>query len=135
MREIKFRAWDTISKRMIGWHDRAFEHTTIYNNSAMLCEMPLRYANSDSCFFKYMQYTGLHDRNGKEIYEGDILRRPEYAEGQSDYVVGFDKGYFTLQHTKSAYNQLGIWNIAHTTEVIGNIHASPELLAIKEMAE
>jgi hypothetical protein len=67
-----------------------------------------------------MQFTGLHDKNGKEIYEGDIL--PTRANG--NHPVVFDWGGFKLDG----------WAIGamHVDEraVLGNIYENPELLSI-----
>ena len=122
MREIKFRA------RVLKENEMVFVNTLYCNVRIEHSRTKNGYLSTPLHLLKLMQFTGLRDKNGKEIYEGDILRRPGYAEGLSDYIVGFDKGHFTLQHTKTAYNQLGIWNIADTTEVVGNIHENPELL-------
>ena len=144
MREIRFRAWDRKRKEMFIVHEIHFDKisgviTYVSGYGETDKDGTAFYGGGERGYAKALRYvlqefTGLRDKNGKEIYEGDILRRPGYAEGLSDYIVGFERGHFTLQHTKTAYNQLGIWNIADTTEVVGNIHENPELLT-KEMAE
>ena len=85
-----------------------------------------------------MQYTGLKDKNDKEIYEGDILKEetsgmykegkftPHYSIGFIDWASPFDGyvRYKDLQKQHSWVNEIHSEN----TEIIGNIYLNPELL-------
>lgn len=70
------------------------------------------------------QFTGLYDKNGKEIYEGDIVRLSR-SDKKITKVV-FEKGKFLTKLNKSNYS-LGGWE-THAIKIIGNIHENPELL-------
>jgi hypothetical protein len=95
MREIKFRAWD--GKRMD------------YGG----CDCVLRSAPEA----KVMQYTSLKDRNGKEIYEGDIIKVDDHA------------GLFTIHDLSFVYTfEYGDGLVGFTCEIIGNIYENPELI-------
>lgn len=118
MREIKFRAWDGERLRKvntIGWVDDGVDFVTTPRYSGPVED------------FILMQYTGLKDKNGVEIYEGDILfhtlqgRRKvfyPYSETVASYGLrDIDNGFgSTLQDSHA------IW------EVIGNIYENKELL-------
>lgn len=131
MRSIKFRAWDNENNQMLDVQEINFEDcfyggemqikTTMYNDYFDCREMPL------------MQFTGLYDKNGKEIYEGDIVRIPNYYElygtnaGEA-YEVYFAYGGFRL---KPKYNSKarGYWlEDDNEIEIIGNIYENKELL-------
>lgn len=74
------------------------------------------------------QFTGIKDKNGREVYENDIVLQQQYGGGKGKMVVRFEKGAFIV-----GYHQ---WNCVKTKpmllngrcEVIGNIHDNPELL-------
>jgi uncharacterized phage protein (TIGR01671 family) len=78
MREIKFRAWDIESKIMMGWDEIQNEWETEGYYDSLL----------SGDHYIPMQFTGLHDKNGKEIWEGDIvkyIRKNWYCPGHSDH--------------------------------------------------
>ncbi len=109
-RELKFRAWDSEKMHYVEllYYDRDFDEDDII-----------------------MQYTGLKDKNGKEIYEGDIVTDGEfkYEIKYIDFFASFlptsflpfsSKRSFTCSH----YNRVD----GDLMEVIGNIHETPELM-------
>ena len=113
MREIKFRAWDKLAKAM-----RQNAHHVLG-----LC-----LANPDD--FEVMQFTGLRDKNGKKIWEGDVLIWVG-ADGQKidgpavvEYWVG-DACWMEVP----TLNGLDSIHCEHY-QVIGNIHENPELLKL-----
>ncbi len=117
MREIKFRAWDKRNKKM-------YKHEEIYIwDRFMKDDMSFQYA-------PLMQYTGLKDKNGEEIYEGDIL----------EYKSTFGKNERTELLLVSWSNTDGMWCMGYirtdyairNSSVIGNIYEHPELLEVKQ---
>ena len=121
MREIKFRAWDKAEKR---WYD--YEDSEIFidlHGQPLIytAENPYPFANTD---IELMQYTGLKDKNGKEIYEGDIIKYKTIYKWDKNPIklkpVVFENGMFTPQGV--------IKYLGNNIEVIGNIHDNPELL-------
>lgn len=106
MREIKFRAWD--GKSMVFHSDLkqiAMSEAVGYYNWGNL---------------EIMQYTGLRDKNGKEIYEGDIVKGLGYDEDLSEVILEPSGGFYY------AWSEYG--HSAEDIEVIGNIYENPELL-------
>ena len=75
--------------------------------------------------FVFEQCTGLRDKNGKTIYEGDIVETHDYTTEHSQIV--FDKGCYVLKSKDVAiYDHLSSYE--KQCEIIGNIHENPELL-------
>jgi uncharacterized phage protein (TIGR01671 family) len=70
MREFKFRAWDVTCEEMwTPFQPVQFEEDGYYKWEDI---------NNDNCNIKLMQYTGLKDQNGTDIYEGDIVIKDDY---------------------------------------------------------
>jgi uncharacterized phage protein (TIGR01671 family) len=144
-REIKFRAWDKKCKVMRQWE-------WIRN-----CEFPFISDEwgthlLDEKVFELMQYTGLKDKNGKEIYEGDIVVgtfTPDTASGylgQNPHSYEFT-GSVVFEHygfkylNSNNHNKKNSRNWLHKSigdfrlsgiVIIGNIYENPELLKGKE---
>lgn len=131
MREVKFRAWDTFKKNM-------FTPSSVANGVARV----IRRCNiddpvikgSDGCnYYKdwdveqavinsiLMQYTGLNDCEGTEIYEGDVIEDDEHYYS----VVSWDENDFMF--VASDFGALCDYN-GTKIKVIGNIHQNPELI-------
>jgi len=115
MREIKFRAWDPISKKMI-----------IPKEFIQLDKLYIGYFDESgypkiSEDFILMQYIGVNDKNKKEIYEGDVIVQ---KHGEIKGVVRFRDGVFGVDTGKAFYPFAAYKDI----EVIGNIYENPELL-------
>lgn len=115
-RKIKFRAWNEVSEKMLNWND--FLDTNMKNT----------FIAPESTGLMLMQYTGLDDKNGKEIYEGDIVKYRD-SRGQHIEKVIFDKGcFYAGMHWESSTRVAPKLINPRITEVIGNIYDNPELL-------
>lgn len=124
MREIKFRAWDNHDKAMCydinvysdgseneywwagDWYFESGDKSHFFDNSGKGNVL--------------MQYTGLKDKNGVEIYEGDVI----------EYSSAFDpKGAFTPNRMKVEWIDIICgFKIVRNGKVIGNIYENPELI-------
>ena len=110
-REIKFRAWDKACKVI---------HFMLEKSHKLPLPQPLHTYLENTERFEIMQFTGLQDINGKDIYEGDILCVPhlENTRHQVRIVIEWDNdnAEYTKYYPKNAF------------EIIGNIYENPELL-------
>ena len=113
MREIRFRAWDTTKKKM--HHEISLMFANDLNGV---------FEGLNECDCIVMQYTGLKDKNGKEIYEGDIV---DDSETELIYVIEFICGEFVGINEECGIGRI-MNSLSEDGEVIGNIHDNPELL-------
>jgi uncharacterized phage protein (TIGR01671 family) len=137
MRDIKFRAWD--KKRKIILQVGSIDWTKRHRIEEVWC------AGDKSSLLgediELMQYTGLNDKNGKEIYEGDIVKYfgkwkggnavpPDFMPHRISWVMG---GFHAIPmdiHTAVSSHATNWKGVGHTDcEIIGNIYENPELLS------
>ena len=135
-REIKFRAWDKEAKN---WAPLNLSDWGSWQGASMSQNYPkgkpneFQLVNDD--YYEWVQFTGLKDKNGKEIYEGDILAKSYgkveplmVGEKAPEYEVQFHKGHFIGRSVKPVGSPDYLSTLADDFEVIGNIYENPELL-------
>ena len=129
-REIKFRIWDIENKKMLKVQELDFEPTFYGGRIAIRPDQYNDYFDTEDMIL--MQYTGLHDKNGQEIYEGDIV----YCQtkfGKAKAIIKFIDGKFVaywnsaLTHPENGHH-IACYEINKRFEVIGNEYDNPELL-------
>jgi uncharacterized phage protein (TIGR01671 family) len=136
-REIKFRAWQKHHKRMLEVIGLRYENNELTEIGVKYPDghIPRRvyysknnsdfylYNNKGDCTFELMQYTGLKDKNGKEIYDGDICESIDgiflvtWNEEKSAFIMVFQDG-----------ERLYLEEMREDTKIIGNINDNFDLL-------
>ena len=130
MREIKFRAWKNEEGYMITSKQGIF---TALQNCMNITRQDNGYYNNGDLLkpnenkYILMQYTGLKDKNGKEIYEGDIV-----GDKNIKWVVKWNihrMGFSLYPTTEQLYDEMPV-NIENKLgfEILGNIYDNPDLL-------
>ena len=128
MREIKFRAWHKEKKEIIDVEEIDFINEVInyIDNDYLNNRQEIIGAYFEN--IELMQYTGLKDKNEKEIYEGDIVKlRANHGIGVVKYYDEW--GAFVVEYIKlKKIAVLGMNYCEEDIEVIGNIYENTELL-------
>lgn len=154
MKEMKFKVWDKEEKRWFAptyaAYKRELEKLLLTPDGELMLRTFKGFIH-ESVFldrFEKVWYTGLKDKNGKEIFERDIVERNGIK-----YQIVFEIGSFMLANTDEEntdmykefddcwndhvyplaqlyWNNNGEENYIHDLEVIGNIHENPELLEV-----
>lgn len=144
-RIIKFRFWDIDNKVLtqgftleeIQNAGKGFNQTSVSeierikvfedNNNTSTnngCVLYLHKEANTKSNVEVMQFTGLHDKNGKEIYKGDIVKIDKLGKYRVDYLDHSMKFFFqTLDDNKTSFTAT-----PEMIEIIGNVFQNPELL-------
>ena len=132
MREIKFRAWLKEEKEMVKVETMDFTDKSIQylKKSEIINAYILRRESDDDV--ELMQYTGLKDKNGKEIYEGDILF---FRDENMKYIVVWQDAAFIIKSIEiRKYSEKMCWldDTEICCEIVGNIYENKKLLEENE---
>lgn len=136
MREIKFRAYlkkhdFIVQVEIIDWNEKYIVHEDLNSNfhDVTAIDVPDNECVTNFEDFVLMQYTGLKDKNGKEIYEGDVLSPYEYSPIKNPTIVQYDDdlaGFYPFIPNVADGIDYSVNN--NRIEIIGNIYENPELL-------
>lgn len=112
MRELKFRTWSKTAQKIISWQELKPKFIKLLENEE----------------YPYMQFTGLHDKNGKEVYEGDI---PDENIGirWNNKKSCFE--FYWLNNNESCDGDINWYEAPEflaKKEILGNVYENPELL-------
>ncbi|MED4727015.1 YopX family protein [Aneurinibacillus migulanus] len=143
MREIKVRFWDEVNHRFWygeqeGESEAQETFQTYFENGRLIAVMwkPVSYGlkSVDDVIereLKGSEYTGLKDKNGKEIFEGDIVRISNHPfDGPIEVNRNYEVGYNS--EMELCCGSWLLFRMRHYAEVIGNVFEHPELLEVKE---
>lgn len=125
----RFRAWDKKFKEMVQVDALVFDGQIIkvtYKNGNV--------AKEDLKNYVLMQSTGLRDKNGKEIFEGDILKVTNLSIWLEVVSFNKNKAMFVSKEVKRKVEETPLYDLFNTdifeVEIIGNIHTNPELAEV-----
>lgn len=142
MREVKFRAWDKINKewlvykqKTVAWQHPIYKEAIPFKVWMYFSQDGKAFSELQYCIdsedFEVVQFTGLKDSKGNEIYEGDIVSLCIYDNNSEIFIIEWvNSGFRFCDKAQSGY-PMDIHGV-HDIEIIGNIYENPELLEVKE---
>lgn len=143
----RYRAWIKTEKRMffsddilaIDYENEEIVTQQVYFENGLPDDRDIYCYDFDE--IELMQSTGLKDKNGKEIFEGDIVRTTRFL-GRADEIGGFyeyDKEFIGIVKQlegswviDTGSDAVCLWTEIEENEIIGNIYENPELLEVNE---
>ncbi len=130
MKQIKFRAWDTIDKQMryfdlMDIHCCKWHFSKWKDSEGTACELDDKVRYPD----ELMMFTGLKDKTGKEIYEGDVCRNGDWEADALGWAERVEKVVY--EEEEGSFRGWNPCEQGLKCEVIGNIHENPELMESK----
>lgn len=137
-REIKFRAYDKEYERMTYFDDEDYlYHCPFILRLEQVFKKDSNYDDYENFEYKdvtdkieLMQYTGLHDENGKEIYEGDIIEWTTLSGKKYRFSVEYSNKYaqYIITNTGDVENEAEPLGDYENIEVIGNVFENGDIL-------
>ena len=127
MRDIKFRVWDNERNAMLNSKSVDID---FFEGKIEITSDTIRYDEvytDEIKDFELMQYIGVKDKNGREIYEGDIITITLDTGNVITGSVGMNNGQWSIKYYDRYYSLVSIW-YEMQPEVIGNIYENPELI-------
>jgi uncharacterized phage protein (TIGR01671 family) len=127
MKEIKFRAWDLNNEKM-------YDSYCVDSNGSFCVNGD--FGNNCECSETdkviQMQFTGLKDRNGKDIYEGDIINFDgtvlEITLGEETLTLGYK---ILKAKDENVLEDIRLYRTEESAEIMGNVYENEELLEDK----
>jgi uncharacterized phage protein (TIGR01671 family) len=123
--EIKFKVWDNQSKHWVYFHnDDDLTEPVLLTENNFVIEPYNNYHKAD---YVYCMFTGLQDKNGKDIYEGDVIKIELNNNAKYQVIWRNEFADFFLSNIKSSIGTY-FHSDGDCLEIIGNIHENPEIL-------
>jgi len=130
---MKIRVWDTKRKKFTEGYEDNNNYEELYSDPPGLLFGALNYLKKYEEYYTLQQFTGLKDKNGREIYEGDIIFLDSHDGLKGPWVIAWHNVGFAM-HNKTHTDKNPHWALFNQYEysggivIKGNIFENPELL-------